>query len=59
MSSFLVIKMFVLKIIVLKNGFTILHKCKIYVKLYLLFIILGTFLQIININDFTIVFKSP
>jgi len=47
---FLVIKMFVFKIIVLENYFTILHKYKIDVKLYLLFIILGSFLQVINID---------
>jgi len=42
MSSFLVIKMYALKIIVLKNGF---HKYKIYVRLDLVFYYNWTILQ--------------
>jgi len=47
MSSFLVIKIFVLRIIVFKNY---LQKYKIYLVLKLVFMILKLFLQIIYVD---------
>jgi len=49
MSSSSVIKIFVLRLMVLKM---VLHKYKIDVKLDLVFTILEPYLQIININDY-------
>jgi len=52
MSCFTVIKMFILRIIVLKNGF---KKCKIDVTLDLVFII--QFLEIINTDRLILITK--